>query len=247
MARQPSIIPCSENRFFSFARCFEAYKDTALSTKRRLPVLRFCGMLFPGKDVKYMNTYVTGATVKQLRERRNMTQAELAEKLGVSSKTVSKWETGKGLPDISLLQPLAQTLGISVIELMNGEHIINKNISANLLRCKFYVCPVCGNVIHSTGNTLVSCCGITLPALEAEEMDEEHLLTVENVEDEHFITVHHPMTKQHFISFVAFVTSDRIQMVKFYPEGNAETRMQLRGRGSLYYYCNRHGLFRKKI
>lgn len=194
-----------------------------------------------------MNTYVTGTAIRQRREERKLTQAELAEKIGVSSKTVSKWETGKGLPDISLLQPLAQALGISVIELMNGEHIINKNISANLLRCKFYVCPVCGNVIHSTGNTLVSCCGITLPALEAEEMDEEHLLTVENVEDEHFITVHHSMTKQHFISFAAFVTSDRIQLVKFYPEGNAETRMQLRGRGSLYYCCNRHGLFRKKI
>ena len=194
-----------------------------------------------------MNTYVTSATIKNLREKRNLTQAELAQLIGVSSKTVSKWETAKGLPDISLLQPLAQALGISVIELMNGEHIINKNTSANMLRCKFHVCPVCGNIIHSTGNSVISCCGITLPALEAEEMDEEHLLTVEHVEDEHFITVHHPMTKQHFISFVAFVTSDRIQLVKFYPEGNAETRMQLRGRGSLYYYCNRHGLFRKKI
>ena len=85
-----------------------------------------------------MNTYVTGSTVKQLREKRNMTQAELAEKIGVSSKTISKWETAKGLPDISLLQPLSQALGISVIELMNGEHIINKNVSANMLRSKFY-------------------------------------------------------------------------------------------------------------
>ena len=194
-----------------------------------------------------MNTYVTGNTIKQLRESRGLTQAELADTIGVSSKTVSKWETAKGLPDITLLQPLAQALGISVIELMNGEHIINKNISANLLRCKFYVCPICGNSIHSTGNAVVSCCGITLPALEAEEMDEAHTLTIEHVEDEHFITVHHPMTKQHFISFLAFVTSDRIQMVKLYPEGNAETRLQLRGRGYLYYYCNRHGLFKKKV
>ena len=100
-----------------------------------------------------MNTYVTGSSVKQLREARNMTQAELAEKIGVSSKTVSKWETAKGLPDISLLQPLAQALGISVIELMNGEHIINKNTGANMLRSKFYVCPVCGNIIHTLGNT----------------------------------------------------------------------------------------------
>jgi transcriptional regulator with XRE-family HTH domain len=193
-----------------------------------------------------MNTYVTGNTIKQLREGRGLTQAELAQMIGVSSKTISKWETAKGLPDISLLQPLAQSLGISVIELMNGEQITNRNVSANLLRGKFYVCPVCGNAIHSTGSALVSCCGITLPPLEAEEADEEHGITIENVEDEHFITIHHPMTKEHFISFAAFVTCDRIQMVKFYPEGNAETRMQLRGMGQLYYYCNRHGLFHKK-
>ncbi len=194
-----------------------------------------------------MNTYVTGAMIKQLRESRKLTQAELAEKLGVSSKTVSKWETAKGLPDISLLQPLAQALGISVIELMNGQHITNKNISANLLRSKFYVCPICGNAIHALGSAVVSCCGITLPALEADEVDEDHAITIESVEDEHFITIRHPMTKTHFISFVSYVTSDRLQMVKFYPEGNAETRMQLRGRGYLYYYCNHHGLFRKKV
>lgn len=193
-----------------------------------------------------MNTYVTGTTIKQLRERRNMTQAELAEKINVSSKTVSKWETAKGLPDISLLQPLAQALGISVIELMNGEHIINKNISANMLRCQFYVCPICGNTVHALGNVMVSCCGITLPALDAEEADEDHVLRIENVEDEHFITIPHPMTKEHYISFVAYETSDRLQLVKLYPEGNAQTRLQLRGMGYLYYYCNRHGLFRKK-
>ena len=194
-----------------------------------------------------MNTYVTGATIKELREKQNMTQVELAEKIGVSSKTISKWETAKGLPDITLLQPLAQALGISVIELMNGQHITNQNVSANMLRCKFYVCPLCGNVIHAMGNMIVSCCGITLPPLEAEGGDEDHVLTLERVEYEHFVTVQHPMTKGHFISFVASVTSDRLQMVKLYPEGNAETRLQLRGRGYLYYYCNRHGLFKKKI
>ena len=194
-----------------------------------------------------MNTYVTGSTIKQLRETRNLTQAELAKRIGVSSKTVSKWETAKGLPDISLLQPLAQALGISVIELMNGEQITNRNISANLLRSKFYVCPICGNVLHSTRSALISCCGITLPALEAEEPDEEHEITIESVEDEHFITVHHPMTKEHYISFVAFVTSDRIQFVKLYPEGNAQTRLQLRGMGYLYYYCNRHGLYKRRF
>ena len=194
-----------------------------------------------------MNTYVTGATIRTLREGRKLTQAELGEKLGVSSKTVSKWETGKGLPDISLLQPLASALGISVIELMNGQQVANQNISANMLRCKFYVCPICGNVMHAIGNTLVSCCGVTLPPLEAEEMDEEHTIQAEKVEDEHFITVRHPMTKAHFISFIAYVTQDRLQLVKLYPEGNAETRLQLRGRGLLYYYCNKHGLYKTSI
>lgn len=194
-----------------------------------------------------MNPYVTGAAVKQLREKRNLTQAELADRIGVSAKTVSKWETAKGLPDVSLLEPLAKALNISVIELMNGEQITNRNVSGNMLRSKFYVCPVCGNIIHSMGDSLMSCCGITLPALEAEEADETHAVIIEPVEDEHFITVQHPMTKQHFISFVAYVTTDRMQLVKLYPEGNAETRLQLRGRGYLYWYCNRHGLYKKKL
>ena len=193
-----------------------------------------------------MNTYVTGSTIKRLREARHLTQAELGDKIGVSSKTVSKWETAKGLPDISLLQPLSQALGVSVIELMHGEQITNSNRSSNLLRSRFYVCPVCGNVLWGFGDTLISCCGVTLPALEAEEPDEEHRLTVETVEDEHYLSISHPMTKEHYISFAAFVTTDRIQLVKFYPEGNAQTRMQLRGRGMLYWYCNRHGLYRQR-
>lgn len=193
-----------------------------------------------------MNSYVTGNTIKCLREAKHMTQAELGDKIGVSSKTVSKWETAKGLPDISLLQPLSQALGVSVIELMNGEQITNRNRSSNLLRSRFYVCPVCGNVLHGFGDTMISCCGVTLPALEAEEPDEAHKLTIEKVEDEHFLSLPHPMTKEHYISFAAFVTTDRIQLVKFYPEGNAETRMQLRGRGILYYYCNRHGLYSQR-
>ena len=194
-----------------------------------------------------MNTYVTGTTIKQLRESRKMTQAELADRIGVSSKTVSKWETARGLPDISLLQPLARALGVSVIELMNGEHIINRNVCANLLRTKLYVCPICGNVIHCLGNAVVSCCGVTLPALEAEDPGGDHGITIEDVEDEHFVTIHHPMTKGHYISFLAHVTSDHIRMVKLYPEGSAQTRLPLHGWGILYYYCNQHGLFRMQL
>ena len=194
-----------------------------------------------------MNTYITGSVIRRLRENKNMTQTELADKLGVSSKAVSKWETGKGLPDISLIEPLSTTLGVSVMELMSGDTVVNKNVSSNVLRSKFYVCPVCGNIIHTTGETVISCCGISLPALEAEELDTDHRVIIENVEDEKFITVEHEMSKSHYISFIAYVTTDRVQLVKLYPEGNAETRMQFRGRGYLYIYCNRHGLMKKRV
>ena len=194
-----------------------------------------------------MNTYITGATIKALRENKGLTQNELAAMLGVSDKAVSKWETAKGLPDITLIEPLAKALGVSVMELMSGDTVTNKNISANILRSKFYVCPVCGNIIRAMGDALISCCGITLPPLDAEEPDENHSITIEKVEDEHFITVHHPMTKTHFISFIAYLTPDRVQFVKLYPEGNAETRLNLRGRGYLYIHCNKHGLMKLKI
>lgn len=194
-----------------------------------------------------MNTYITGAVIKKLREDKGMTQNQLAEFLGVSDKAVSKWETAKGLPDISLIESLAKSLGVSVMELISGDTVTNKNISSNILRSKFYVCPVCGNIIRTTGDAVISCCGITLPPLEAEETDEVHKINVEKVEDEHFITINHDMTKTHFISFIAYLMTDKVQFVKFYPEGNAETRLQLRGRGYLYIYCNKHGLMKQKI
>lgn len=194
-----------------------------------------------------MDTYITGSTIKALREKKGITQVQLADILGVSSKAVSKWETAKGLPDISLIEPLAKALSVSVMELISGDTVINKNISSNILRSKFYVCPICGNIMRAVGDAVISCCGITLPALEAEEADENHKITIEKVEDEYFITINHDMTKEHFVSFISYITSDRVQFIKLYPEGNAETRLNLHGRGYLYIYCNKHGLMKKKI
>ncbi|MGN0569665.1 MAG: helix-turn-helix domain-containing protein [Candidatus Fimenecus sp.] len=194
-----------------------------------------------------MNNYITGSVIKKLREKQGLTQSGLAEKINVSDKTISKWETGKGLPDSALIEPLAAALGVSVIELMSGEYVTNKNASANILRSKLYVCPVCGNVIYASGEAVISCCGITLPVLEAEEPDFEHEIKIERVEDEHFISVSHEMSKNHYISFIAFASCDRFQLVKLYPEGNAEARLNLRGGGYLYIYCNKHGLMKKKI
>lgn len=194
-----------------------------------------------------MDHYVTGATVKALREKQRMTQAELAAVLCVSDKAVSKWETGRGLPDITLIEPLAQALHISVPELLSGKAVVNANRASNLLRSKVYVCPLCGNAIFSKGNALVSCCGITLPALEAEEPDAEHAVRVEKIEDEYYVFADHSMTKDHALSFFAYVTADRLEMKALYPESAAETRFFRRGGGWLYWYCNRHGLFRQKM
>ena len=190
-----------------------------------------------------MNQYVTGAVIRELREKSRMTQARLAEKLGVSDKTVSKWETAKGYPDITLLEPIAEAFRISVTELISGNTVFNSNVSANMMRSRFYVCPVCGNAIHSMGEAAIHCHGILLTPLEAEPADERHRLFIERVEDEYYVRIDHSMTKDHYISFVAAASSNEIQMVKLYPEGNAEARFKIRGVRRIFYYCNRDGLF----
>ena len=190
-----------------------------------------------------MDQYITGAIIRRLREEKGMTQSALAERLCVSDKTVSKWETGKGYPDISLLQSLAAALDISVVELLSGADISNRNRSGNLLRSQFYVCPVCGNILTGLGNALISCHGVTLPPLEAEEADEAHALCIEPVEDEYYITVNHPMTKEHYISFIAGVSDHSVQLVKLYPEANAEVRLKRDRLQKILFYCNRDGLF----
>ena len=194
-----------------------------------------------------MDKYVTGAAIRRLREKKQLTQEELAERLHVSGKAVSKWETGRGYPDISLLEPLAGALDISVIELLSGEDIRNRNRSANITRGLFYLCPVCGNVIHAMGETVVSCCGITLPPLEPEAPDEEHKLRLERVEDEYYVTLDHSMTREHYISFLAAVSDERLQLVKLYPEWGAEARFKRGSVKDLYVCCNRHGLFKLRV
>ena len=190
-----------------------------------------------------MNQYITGAIIKELREKNKLTQLELAERLNVSDKTVSKWETGKGYPDITLLEPIAKVFGISVTELLSGNAINNMNVSANMLRSKFYVCPVCGNIIHSMGEAVISCHGIQLFPEDAEASDENHRISIDKVEDEYFIQIEHDMKKDHYISFIAAISPDRLQLVKLYPEGNAEARFKISGVKRVYFYCNRDGLF----
>ena len=190
-----------------------------------------------------MDNYVTGALIRKLRESRKMTQEELADRICVSSKAVSKWETGRGFPDIGLIENLAKALDISVIELLSGFDIRNRNRSSDMKKCRFYVCPVCGNAIQATGEAVITCCGITLPPLEAESPDPEHVISLEVVEDEYYVTLDHPMTKTHYISFLAAVSDQSVQFVKLYPEGDAATRFKINRVERIYAYCNHHGMF----
>ena len=194
-----------------------------------------------------MDRYVTGDVIRALREGKGLTQEALAQKLFVSGKAVSKWETGKGYPDISLLEPLAAALGISVIELLSGQPVKNRNRAANMLRGKWYVCPVCGNMVYAAGAAVVSCCGIPLPPQEPEAPDGEHGIEVNRVEDEYLITMDHPMTKDHSISFLAAASDGTVQIKKLYPEGEALARFKINGVRRVYACCNRHGLFEIKL
>ena len=194
-----------------------------------------------------MNQYVTGTMIKRLRESKRMTQQQLAEKIGVSDKAISKWETGRGYPDISLIEPLAEALGVSIIELFSGEGVVNTNRSFNMQRMKVHVCPICGNLIQSTGEAVVSCCGIVLPAMEAEPEDDTHHLNLEKVEDEYYVTIPHEMSKTHFISFIMALRDDGCEIRKLYPEGNAEARFGISRTKSFLYYCNKHGLFKVPV
>lgn len=192
-------------------------------------------------------SYITGNIIRTLREKNGITQKELAKIISVSDKTISKWETNKGLPDIGIIEELAKALRVSLSELFTGDLKTNENVSGNMKKIQFYVCPICGNVITAVGEGHFSCCGITLPKQEAESIDEEHSVFVETIDDEYSITMQHPMNKEHYVSFIAYITTGSVEIIKLYPEQDVSVRFRKKGHGILYAYCNRHGLFRKNI
>lgn len=191
-----------------------------------------------------MNSYVTGSTIKTLRETCRMTQRELADRVGVSDKAVSKWETSRGLPDLTLLEPLSKALGVSVTELLSGERIVNRNRSGNPLRGRFYICPVCGNILYAMGEAAIHCCGVALPPLEPEETDDQHGLTLSEVDGGWCVEVAgHPMDKDHYLTFIAQVSDFGVELTKLWPEQAPRASFVRRSGGRLYACCNRHGLF----
>lgn len=190
-----------------------------------------------------MDCSKTGKIIFELRKEKGMTQKQLADAINISDKTVSKWERGLGCPDVSLLGELSEVLEVNVEKLLGGCLDKNETDGGNMKKLKFYVCPECGNIMTSTGKSEISCCGRKLSELTAVKADENHGVKIEATDDESYVVFDHEMTKQHFISFVAYSTCDRLTMVRLYPEQNAEVRFpRLRG-GRLYFYCNEHGLF----
>lgn len=193
-----------------------------------------------------MDLSKTGKLIADLRKEKGFTQKEVADKLNICAKTVSKWETGRGFPDVSLIAELSKLFQVDISKLLQGEMPKIKPEVGNVKRTKFYVCEKCGNILTSVGNADIVCCGRKLSPLSAQSPDEKHMLNIEKIEDEYYITFPHPMTKEHFISFVSYIRFDRVLTVKLYPEQNGELRIpQMRG-GKIYYYCNNHGLFEVK-
>ena len=194
-----------------------------------------------------MNQVKTGGLIRAARLKNGMTQLQLAEKLSVSDKAVSKWERGCGCPDLSTLPLLADVLGIDMAALLTGDLEENDMGNGDLRKLKFYVCPTCGNLLFAADEAQVSCCGQKLTALERREADDAHRLTVETADGERFITASHEMTKGQCLSCVAFLTGDTLVVKKQYPEWGLETRLPFAAHGTLLWYCTRHGLFSQRI
>lgn len=192
-----------------------------------------------------MDCRKVGALILSLRKEKNMTQKDVANKMNISDKTISKWERGLGFPDVSLLGELSKILGVNIEKILLGDLDQNDVDGGNMKRIKFYVCKNCGNIITSTAATDISCCGRKLEALAANTEDERHKLVTTEIEDDYYITIEHEMSKTHYISFVAYVTWDRVFIVKLYPEQNAELRIPKMYSGKLYAYCTEHGLWVK--
>ncbi len=190
-----------------------------------------------------MDLSKNGKLLSDLRKAKGMTQKQVAEKLGVVPKTVSKWETGHGFPDVSALSALADILGVSERTLLYGTLAQNKNDAGNVKRTRFYVCPHCASVLQGTGECRVICCGQQLEKLKAKQPDDKHSIKISEIENDFYIEFNHEMTKEHFIRFVAYISFDRILMIRLYPEQDAAVRFPKMHGGKLYYCCSRDGLF----
>ena len=194
-----------------------------------------------------MDQIKTGKLIRFLRLKQNLTQLALAEKINVSDKAISKWERGCGVPDISLLPLLADALGVDVKVLLKGTLEGNDMSNGNLRKMKFYICPECGNLMFTTDDTDICCCGQKVAPLSVREAEPGHELKITGDGSEWYITSDHEMCREHYISFLAFLTGDTLILKKQYPEWGLETRLPFFAHGALFWYCTQHGLFSQKV
>lgn len=183
-----------------------------------------------------------GTLIRRLRMEKGLTQQALAKELNLSAKTISRWETGLGCPDVSLLGALSALLGVDMARMLEGDLRPNESDGGNMKKTKYFVCQDCGSISLSTGNPEISCCGRKIAPLEMKKAAPEEKLKVEIIEDEWFISSDHPMEKENYISFVAFQTGDKVELVKQYPEWNLQLRLKKRGHGQLIWYSTSTGL-----
>lgn len=182
-----------------------------------------------------------GLIIKTLRKEKGMTQLQLADRLNVSDKAVSKWERGLGCPDVSLLAELAALLGVELEGLLNGEICRHAAVAGNMKKLKFYACPQCGNILTAEGEAAIYCCGKKLSPMDAQKDKEQ--LTMERIENDWFISGEHPVEKEHYIAFVGILTGDGLIMKRLYPEWDIQARLPWTAHGRLVWYCVKHGLF----
>ena len=194
-----------------------------------------------------MDNAKIGRLICELRKEHKMTQLQLAQKMNISDKTVSKWERGLGCPDVSLLSALSEIFNVDLSELLKGQIKTNDIMGGSIRRMKFYVCPNCGNIVTALADTAIFCCGKKLIPQEIKKAEEYEKLSVEKIENDYFISSDHEMTKEHYISFVAMVTGDTVIMRKQYPEWNLQVRIPAFARGRLVWYCTQHGMFYQDI
>ncbi len=192
-----------------------------------------------------MDCCKVGKLILTLRQEKGMTQKALADAMNISDRTISKWERGVGCPDVSLLRGLSDILEVDVEKILSGDLRPNDIDRGNMKKIKFYVCPDCGNILFCTGDNEISCCGRRLTPLVPQDEDSYHRIHVDEIENDYYVTLEHEMSKQHYITFAAYVTSDRVLLMKLYPEQAAEIRFPVMHKGELYVCCNKHGLIKK--
>ena len=194
-----------------------------------------------------MNNVKIGKLIYNLRKEKNLTQVQLAERMNISDKTVSKWERGFGCPEVSLLPELSTILDVDLENLLSGELDRNEILGGSMKNLQCYICTACGNMVNAITDTNMSCCGQKMKALKPKKANENEKLTVETVENDFYITSDHPMERGHYIAFIALLTGDSILLKKQYPEWDLQVRIPVLAHGRLLWYCNKHGLFYMEI